>query len=80
MKLYFTLTVKVGFEYRPYPGFVENLYNTSWNNTQFVEVTKEEDFAIELKDVNKEIQYEFRTVVIHPRMKIFGDLKRSLLI
>jgi hypothetical protein len=69
-------SVKVGFEYRPYAGFVENLYSTVWETTQFVEVSKEGDFSIELKDLKKEIQYEFRAVVLHHRMKIYGDLKR----
>jgi hypothetical protein len=39
-------------------------------------VSKEGDFSIELKDLKKEIQYEFRAVVLHHRMKIYGDLKR----
>ena len=69
-------SVKVGFEYRPYGGFVENLYSTSWESTQYVEVSKEGEFSIELKDLKKEIQYEFRAVVLHPRMKIYGDMKR----
>jgi alpha-L-fucosidase len=69
-------SVKVGFEYRPYGGFVENLYSTSWSRTKFVEMTKEGEFSIELKDLKKDIQYEFRAVVIHPRMNIYGDFKR----
>jgi alpha-L-fucosidase len=69
-------SLRVGFEYRPYGGFVENLYSTSWEKTQFKEATIEGDFSIELKDLKKDIQYEFRAVVIHPRMKIYGDMKR----
>ncbi len=68
-------SVEAGFEYRPYAGFVENLYSTSWNRTQFVKMTEEGDFSIELKDIKKNEQYEFRAVVIHPRMSIYGDVK-----
>jgi alpha-L-fucosidase len=69
-------SVKVGFEYRPYAGFIENLYSTNWEKTQLVEITKEGDFSIDIKDLNKKGPYEFRAVVVHPRMSIFGDIKR----
>jgi len=69
-------SVKVGFEYRLYAGFVENLYSTSWNRTQFKEMTKEGDFSLDLMGVKKDEQYEFRSVVIHPGMTIYGDIKQ----
>lgn len=67
---------KVGFEYRPYGGFVENLYSASWDSTKWIEITREGDFSIGLEGLKKGIQYEFRAVIIHPRMKIYGDIKR----
>jgi alpha-L-fucosidase len=69
-------SVKVGFEYRPYAGFVENMYNTSWNRTQFVEMNSKGDFSVDLKELNRNSEYEFRAVVIHPSMSIYGEIKR----
>ena len=69
-------SVKAGFEYRPYAGFVENLYSTSWIRTQFLEKTSEGAFSIEIENLKSDIQYEFRAVVIHPKMTIYGDIKR----
>jgi alpha-L-fucosidase len=69
-------SIKGGFEFRPYGGFVENLYSTSWNSTKLMEITQEGEFSIELEGLKKGIQYEFRAVIIHPRMKIYGDSKQ----
>jgi alpha-L-fucosidase len=68
--------LKAGFEYRPYAGFVENLYATHWDKTEFVEISKEGDFSIIPKGLKKDIVYEFRAVVVHPRMSIYGDVKQ----
>ncbi len=68
--------LKVGFEYRPYAGFVENLYDTHWNKTEFQEVTKEGDFSISPGNLEKGKEYEFRAVVVHPRMSVYGDIER----
>ena len=69
-------SVKVGFQYRPYAGFVENLYSTNWEKTQLIEITKEGDFSIDIKGLSKKGPYEFRAVVVHPRMSIYGDIKK----
>jgi alpha-L-fucosidase len=69
-------SVKVGFEYRPYGGFVENLYNTTWKYTKWLEMNKEGEFFIDLEDHEIRTQYEYRAVIIHPQMKIYGDIKR----
>jgi alpha-L-fucosidase len=67
--------VKVGFEYRVYGGFAENLYSTSWNSSEYVDVNTEGKYAITLKGLQKNKQYEFRAVVIHPKITIQGDVK-----
>ena len=41
-------SVKVGFEYRPYGGFVENLYSTNWDKSKLVEISEEKEFSIEI--------------------------------
>ncbi|MDP4283771.1 MAG: alpha-L-fucosidase [Bacteroidota bacterium] len=65
-----------GFEYRPFAGFVENLYSKEWSRTPLVTLTKEGPFSMELKDLKKNESYEFRAVLIHPRMTIYGDVKQ----
>jgi alpha-L-fucosidase len=67
--------VKVGFEYRIYGGFAENLYSTSWSSSEYLEVNKEGKYEITLKGLQKNKQYEFRAVVIHPKITIQGDVK-----
>jgi alpha-L-fucosidase len=68
--------VQVGFEYRPYAGFAENLYSTSWKTTELTTLTKEGEFSLPLKGLEKGKEYQFRFVVVHPAMKVFGDIKR----
>lgn len=68
--------VMAGFEYRPYAGFAENLVSKTWDKTALVPMTKEGDFSIELKNLKKNVQYEFRAVIIDSRMSIYGDIKR----
>ncbi len=68
--------LKVGFEYRKYAGFVENLYNTNWETSTLIEVNKNGVFSIKLNNLDQDTQYEYRTVVVHPRMRIYGDIKQ----
>ena len=71
-----TPVVKVGFEYRPYVGFVENLYSTSWHRSQLTELSENKDFSTETNEVLKPEEYEYRAIVVHPRMTVYGDIKR----
>ena len=70
--------VKVGFEYRPYAGFAENLYSTSWLKTELKEITTEGDFTFTLPALEKGKEYEYRAVVIHPQLSVRGDVKRFI--
>ncbi|MBE9667161.1 alpha-L-fucosidase [Mucilaginibacter boryungensis] len=67
--------VSVGFEYRLYGGFAENLYSTEWNSTAYIKKNNEGDYVIPLKGLQKNKQYEFRAVVMHPDITIQGDVK-----
>ena len=69
------MSLKVGFEYRPYAGFAENLYSTHWEKTQTNAINKEGEFSVEI-EVPEGKTYEYRAVVIHPRMTIRGEIKR----
>ena len=64
--------VKVGFEYREYAGFVENMYKDTWESTEFLDVEKQGPFEIKVKVPNDKV-YQWRAVVEHPRVKMVGD-------
>jgi alpha-L-fucosidase len=68
--------VKVGFEYRPYAGFVETLYNNSWEKSELIEISDEQEFSIKIENLKPSTEYDFRAVVVHPQMSIYGDIKR----
>ena len=67
--------MKVDFEYRPYAGFVENLYSTSWHRSPLTELSENKDFSTETNEVLKPEEYEYRAIVVHPRMTVYGDIK-----
>lgn len=71
-----TNSVKVGFEYRLYAGFVENLYSKNWEKSSFIEISDEKEFSTELDHLESEKTYEYRAVVVHPQMSIYGDIKQ----
>ncbi len=66
------------FEYRPYAGFVENLYATEWTTTPLTELTQQGEFSFQLDNLEENTRYEFRAVVIHPKMRIYGDTMQSI--
>jgi alpha-L-fucosidase len=66
--------VQVGFEYRAYAGFVENINATHWNKTENVEMSEDGMFSLSISSLEPNKIYEFRAVVIHPKMKIYGDV------
>jgi len=68
--------VQVGFEYRAFAGFAENLYSTSWEKTELTPLSKEGEFSLQLKGLEKGKEYQYRFVVVHPAMKVLGDIKR----
>jgi len=69
-------SVKVGFEYRPYAGFVENLYSTHWEKSTLIEISEEKEFSIDMNNLKPATTYEYRAVVVHPQMRIYGDVKQ----
>lgn len=69
--------VKVGFQYRAYAGFVENISNKTWEESKFIETSEEKDFSIALEGLKPGVKYEFRAVVVHPKMSVFGDVKNA---
>ena len=70
-----TEELNVGFEYRPYAGFVESLYSTSWFKTPTVKVTQKGPFTINQLNLEEGVSYEYRAFIVHPQMNIYGDIR-----
>jgi len=68
--------LQFGFEYRPYAGFVENLYATEWQTSMLTALDDKGHFAVQLTDLKENTNYEFRAFVQHPKMRIYGDIKK----
>lgn len=67
---------KVGFLYRPYAGFAENLTGGEWKYTDFIELQGEGTYNMGINDLESNQQYEYRAVVRHPKIEIKGEIKR----
>ena len=67
--------IKVGFEYREYAGFVEELYFEGWNETETIEITKGE-FSLKLPFNRQGKTYQIRAFAQHPKLRVYGDIIR----
>ncbi len=67
--------IKVGFEFREYAGFVEELYSDDWNETETVAITKGE-FSLKLPSLKKGKTYQVRAFAQHPKLRVYGDIIR----
>lgn len=67
--------LKVGFEYRITEGFIGNLDNTTWKSTDMVDIKGDNDFQTEVKIIPGKT-YEYRAVIVHPKITIKGDILR----
>lgn len=68
--------VKVGFEYRPYAGFVEELYSDTWMESEFITVKNLGEYEIKIEGLKKNQTYQFRAAVKHPHITMYGDIKK----
>lgn len=68
--------LKCGFEYREYAGFVENLYAKEWTSGKMTEIKDLGPYSVTMDNFEKGKTYEVRAVIAHPKMKIYGDVKR----
>jgi hypothetical protein len=68
--------VKVGFQYREYAGFVEELYSDKWNETKTIEVPVGEEFELKSNIIKEGITIQYRAFVDHPKLRVYGDIKR----
>ncbi|WP_020530615.1 alpha-L-fucosidase [Flexithrix dorotheae] len=68
--------ISVGFEYRPYLGFAEALYAGEWKKTELLNPKNKKTFQVELSELEKGKEYEFRAIIIHPQIVVPGDVLR----
>jgi len=66
-------TLQGCFEYRPYAGFVENLYFKEWKRTNTVNLDKIGEFIQTVDNLEKGKSYEFRFVIIGPNIAFYGE-------
>jgi len=68
--------LEVGFLYRPYAGFAENLTAGEWTYSHFLEMEKLQTFNVGINDLVPGQEYEYRAVVRHPKIEIKGEIRR----
>jgi alpha-L-fucosidase len=68
--------LEVGFLFRPYAGFAENLTGGDWTYSHFTDLEKLQTFNIGINDLEPGMEYEYRAVVRHPRIEIKGEIRR----
>ena len=71
-----TPNLKVGFQYREYAGFVDELYSDKWNETSKISVNATGNFEIKAPVVKTGKEYQVRVFAEHPKMRIYGDIMR----
>lgn len=67
--------VKVGFQYREYAGFVEELYSDKWKETERIE-NSEGEFSIKAPLKKSGKTYQVRAFADHPKLRVYGDIVR----
>ncbi len=69
--------LEVGFYYRRYAGFVEELYNDAWNKTPFIQQNTKGEFHITIDVLEPGVTYQFKAAVRNPKIEIQGDVIRE---
>ncbi len=69
-------TLQVGFSYRRYAGFVEELYDDTWMYTPLTEQAGPGIFKAPLADLKPGTTYQVRAVVKHPLVTLYGNIVR----
>jgi len=68
--------LKVGFEYREYAGFVEELYSDEWMESSTKTITDKGEFQIQTHLEKQGKTYQYRAFVDHPKLRVYGDIRR----
>jgi alpha-L-fucosidase len=71
--------VEVGFEYRSLKGLDTNERSGEWRKTPLQQMTRTGAFSASLASWAPGEPYEFRAVVKHPVLTMYGEAKRTTL-
>ncbi|MDQ0638395.1 hypothetical protein QF042_001960 [Pedobacter sp. W3I1] len=66
---------QAGFYYRPYRGQVETLYAGDWKKTALVKINADGSYEVLLKNLKKEMAYEYKSFAIQENVSIEGESK-----
>ncbi len=69
-------SIKVGFQFREYAGFVEQLYSDEWQETKAIQVSEGDEFKLQPGIKKEGKTYQFRAFVDHPKLRVYGDIVR----
>ncbi len=69
-------SLKVGFQYREYAGFVEELYRDKWKETPAIKISDVGRFDLPVFQLEPGKEYQFRAYVDHPKIRVYGDILR----
>jgi alpha-L-fucosidase len=72
-------SVEVGFEYRSLKGLDVNERSGAWQSTSMQKMTSPGDFAATVPAWESGVPYEFRAVVKHPLLTMYGDSRKVTL-
>jgi alpha-L-fucosidase len=72
-------TLEVGFEYRSLKGLDTNERSGAWQATPMQPVTAAGSFSVTVGAWEPEVPYEFRAVVKHPILTMYGESKKVTL-
>jgi alpha-L-fucosidase len=67
--------LKAGFLYRKNAGFTENLYGEDWKLSSLTEAGEAGEYSIDVTGLQPGVQYEYKAVVVHPQIRIPGEIK-----
>ena len=66
-------SLKGGFQYRKYPGFVEELYIEEWKETPLMDISKG-NFSVIPDLIKGNTVYQVRSFVEHPKLRVYGEI------
>ena len=68
--------VEVGFQYREYAGFGFELYNSEWKTSPLISKNKKGGYSILINNPDPDKNYQYRSLVKHPGITMYGDVKQ----
>ena len=66
--------LEVGFYYRKYAGFVEELYDDGWTKAPFIQQESKGRFNITMDVLEPGVTYQFKAAARNPKIEIQGDI------